>query len=149
MKRYIIIAAVALALFVFVRAQAADLKQVGGHLYTYPSYTLLSAVTETGAGTAEEFTVSTAGARAVPVWMHLLTATYSGITPSYVNINIELTQDGTNFYTASTWSFSSSPSYTYLPSSPGTKIRATYTSKGSYTTGATSVTLTGVSGGVK
>lgn len=151
MKKAIVIAFAVIALMAWGLGQAADMKNVGGTLYTYPSYTLISAASATGPGTAQEFTSATNGARQIPVWNHLLTATYvSSVTPTYLNVDIEFSQDGTNYYTGPTWSFASSPSYTFLKDTPGVYIRTTWTTRATKSSNSTTtLTITGVSGGVR
>jgi len=149
--RNIFFALVAGMLITVVSPLAAS---AGDPVYLYDSvapatgnYTLLSAVTSTGAGTAKCFYKVSSG-REAAVSQHGCTSTWSGTAPTNIVHNLECSTDGRNFETCGAVTMTASPTLTYIDKPGLFCIRDNYVSK-SGGDGTTALTTTCRSGGIR
>lgn len=126
-------------------AQAATqtLYAAGGALHTQ-SYTLLSAVTGTGAGTASTFTYL--GRANVPISKHMCTGTWGGTAnPTQVVFTLDCAEDGANYAACASVTMTASPTIFHVDKPGVVGVRGNVTS---FTGGtAPTFTLTCTSGG--
>lgn len=144
MKKIILLIAL---LAVTGTAYAVNLNANSGIVYS-GSYTLLNAVTATGAGTAQSFTkINELTVNRVPVSKHMCTATWGGTTPTSIAFDVEGSEDGTNYGDLATVTMTASPTVFHIEKQSVTYIRGNYNSKVGGD-GTTSLTLTCTSGGI-